>query len=186
MSRKILPNSLLLMMLLLSACGSVGSDSNASPLERQSIIDLVCGLENQAECIASICESADNCPLFSALTDKAVFDFVGTYSACEDCTTPDLAPGLGIGKCIQYQVTEISSGWSTTFWVSDNCSFRYGSPSKSRIRVDVHSGSMQIERITPPSSTSQTRSIARWMQTVFACPVAGCPFSAAAIDCMPP
>lgn len=150
MMDKILLSCAGMLMILLAACGSSEPDPMGGSVERQAVIDLVCGAEDQAECLASICETADKCPLFSALSSQAVFDFVATYSACEGCNTPDLAPELGIGKCIEYQVSEISSGWTILFWVSENCSFRYGSPSESRIRVEVKSGSMQIESLFPP------------------------------------
>jgi hypothetical protein len=148
--RKILQTGILLLIFLLTSCGSAGSDPNSKAVERQLIIELVCGPENQADCLASICETADKCPLISALTNKAVFDFIKTYSECDGCNTPDFAPGLGIGKCIEYRVLKISSGWTIPFWVSENCSFRYGSPGESRIIVDVNFDDVKIGSISPP------------------------------------
>ena len=113
------------------------------------VIDLVCGSENQANCISSACPNEVECPLLAALSDQAVFDFVKTYSECEGCNTPQFPAQLGIGKCIEYRAAEISSGWTVTFSVSENCSFRYGNPGESQIRVDVNSDDMKIERIQP-------------------------------------
>ena len=112
MSRKGLQVSIILSIIPTGACGTARING---PVERQAVIDLVCGPENQADCIASVCGDEAGCPLFSALTNQAVFDFVKTYSECEGCNTPQFPPDLGIGKCIEYQVSEISSGWRVTF-----------------------------------------------------------------------
>ena len=177
MSRKILQVSLLLLIFLLSACGSVGSDSNASPVEKQAVIDLVCGSENQSDCIASVCEKETECPLFAALGDQTVFDFVKTYSECDGCNTPEFSPQLGIGMCIEYQVAEISSGWTVTFSVSENCSFRYASPAESHISVEVSSGSMQIERISPPDTYIKDASYCQTAADCYSLSGSGVPFT---------
>ncbi len=140
---------ILILMLLLAACTSSVPFSMDPPVEKQEIINLVCGFENQADCINNICENVDNCPLFSALTSQAVFDFVKNYSECKDCKTPVFSPDRGIGKCIEFQVSEISNGLRVTFWVSENCSFRYGISTESRIIVEINSGTLKIERINP-------------------------------------
>jgi hypothetical protein len=97
-----------------------------------------------------VCENEAACPLFAALSDQTVFDFVKTYSECDDCNTPEFSPKLGIGKCIEYRVSEISTGWSVTFSVSANCSFRYGNPVESSITIEINADATQIERIQPP------------------------------------
>jgi hypothetical protein len=150
MKRKFLQVSVPFLIFLVSACGSAGTPSIDQPVDRQTVIDLVCGTENQVACVSAVCADEDACPLFSALSSQAVFDFVQTYSQCEDCNTPKFQPELGIGKCIEYRVAEKINGWTVTFNVSESCSFRYGSPAESRIMVDVKSADMQIGRIQPP------------------------------------
>ena len=149
MIRKILQASSLLFILLFAACRSAGLVANGESVEMQAVIDLVCGTEDQAGCVSRVCANEAECPLFAALSDQTVFDFIETYSECDGCNTLEFPPELGIGKCIEYQAAEIPSGWTTTFWVSDNCSFRFGSPSESRIHVEVSSDSLKIERISP-------------------------------------
>jgi hypothetical protein len=150
MIRKILQGSSLLFIVLFAACGYAGLAANGESVEMQSVIDLVCGTEDQAGCVPKICANEADCPLFAALSDQAVFDFVETYSECDACNTPDFPPDLGIGKCIEYQAAEIPSGWEVTFSVSESCSFRYGSPAESRIIVEISSDPMQIEGMDPP------------------------------------
>ena len=149
MRRRFIQIVLMFQILLLNACGTAGSPSNEHTVEKLEIIDLVCGVGNQADCISMVCGNEDGCPLFSALSNQVVFTFVETYSSCEGCNTADLSPRQGIGKCIEYEVAQISSGWEVTFSVSGNCSFRYGSPEMSLIVVEVTAPEMQVGRIQP-------------------------------------
>ena len=141
---------LVLFLYLLAACSSSGPNPIPPSVEEQAIINLVCANVDQADCVKDVCPDADACPLFRALSNPAIFTFVETYSSCEGCNTPDLSPRQGIGKCIEYEVAQISSGWEVTFSVSGNCSFRYGSPGVSRITVGISADGKQIENIQPP------------------------------------
>ena len=71
------------------------------------------------------------------------------FAECEECNTPDFPPERGIGKCVEYQVAENSVGVTITFWVSENCNFRYGSPTESQIRVEMNSLTFEIVNISP-------------------------------------
>jgi hypothetical protein len=146
------PRSLaaLILLFLVAACGSANTASTAAPVEEGSILDLVCGSEPRAECLSKVCDQADNCPVIRALSSQPVFNFVETYSACLDCSTPDFPPESGVGKCIEYSVSQTSTGWTVIFRVSENCSFRYGTPAESWITVILNSNTMQIGSIAPP------------------------------------
>lgn len=150
MRRRFIQIVLMFQILLLNACGTAGSPSNEHTVEKLEIIDLVCGVGNQADCISMVCGNEDGCPLFSALSNQVVFTFVETYSSCEGCNTADLSPRQGIGKCIEYEVAQKSTSWAVMFNVSDICSFRYGSPGESRITVGISADGKQIENIQPP------------------------------------
>lgn len=176
MKRKFLQASVPFLIFLVSACGSAGTPSIDQPVDRQALIDLVCGAENQSDCISVVCENEADCPLFVSLSDRTVFDFVKTYSECEGCNTPEFPPQLGIGKCIEYQVTEISSGWTVRFSVSENCSFRYGSPTESRIMVEINSDAMQIERISPDVEYIQNPAYCRLDADCYCLSGSGVPF----------
>lgn len=149
MKRSILQVSILLQILLLAACSSSGPNPIPATVDEQAVINLVCGNVDQADCVKEVCPDAQACPLFRSLSNPAVFTFVETYSSCEGCNTADLSPRQGIGKCIEYEVAQKSSGWEVTFSVSGNCSFRYGSPELSLIVVEVTAPEMQIGRIQP-------------------------------------
>jgi hypothetical protein len=146
------PRSLaaLILLFLVAACSPANTTSTAAPVEEGSILDLVCGSESRAECLSKVCDQADNCPVIRALSSKPVFDFVLTYSQCLDCNTPDLSLESGIGKCIEYLVSESSRGSTVTFRVSEKCSFRYGNPAEIRINVVLNYETLQIGSIAPP------------------------------------
>ena len=148
--RNFRPFSVLTLIFLIVACGSENTPLTTESVEKNAVINLICGSGSQTNCLSRLCENADKCPILSALSNKAIFDFVETYSDCQDCNTPEFSPERGIGKCIEYLVSEISTGWTITFWVSENCSFRYGSPSDSHINVNVNSETLKIESIAPP------------------------------------
>lgn len=153
MRRIILKTGILLQMLLLVACGSVGTRSQELPVERETVIELVCGAGNPSDCVSQVCQDENKCPLLTALSDPAVFKFVQTYSACEGCNTPQFPVELGIDRCVEYRVSGNSSGWTVTFSVSENCSFRYGSPADSRITVGLGTNANQIRFINPNRGT---------------------------------
>jgi len=150
MIRKIFLVVGLLLILLIAACDSIGLFSKGEKMEKRSILDLVCRSKNQEVCISMACDSPDTCPLFSALSSRPVFDFVKTYSDCQDCDTPEFSADRGIGKCIEYLIFKDSTGWIVTIQVSENCSFRYGTPKESTILIKINPETMNIESISPP------------------------------------
>jgi hypothetical protein len=93
--------------------------------------------------------STEKCPLVIALSNKAVFDFVKINSECEGCNTQVFAPDKGIGKCIEYKIADDLQSPTVTFWVSENCKFRYGDPTKSSIVVKIDKKTSTIENISP-------------------------------------
>ena len=116
-----------------------------------SILTLACGPKSNKECEAKVCPNGPTkCPLAVALTNQAIFDFVKTYAQCDGCNTPIFEPGKGIDRCIEYAVTEKQNSWTVSLWVSRNCNFRYGNPSKSRITVREDKGTFKIRNIEPP------------------------------------
>jgi hypothetical protein len=119
------------------------------PVEKADVINLLCGSGFQDNCLSQICDQVDECPLISALSTRAIYDFVKTYAECQDCNTPEFLPERGIGKCVEYVLTKTMTRWTITFWVSDNCSFHYGNPSNSRINVIVTLETFRIESVTP-------------------------------------
>ncbi len=140
--------------LLLSSCGSGittienGTESSAGEsISANSIVNLICG--SQRDCLSKICENLEKCPLSIALSNKAVFDFVKTYSACEGCNTQAFSSDKGIGSCVEYKEFEELKGWTVEFWVSENCSFRYSDPTHARISVEVDRITYAITRISP-------------------------------------
>lgn len=143
----------------LSSCVQSSKSSTPSTdlirVERDAIIALICGSEPEAGCLPRICEQVDKCAVVQALSNKAVFDFVANYSACQGCATPDFPPERGIGKCVEYQVSESVVGWVVTFWVSEGCSFRYGRPSESQINVSINSQTLAVEGINPDAAYLQ-------------------------------
>ena len=149
MKNKIITVCILCILPLLVACTPKGTSTPAESVSRQEVIGLVCGSQEHTGCLQRLCGSAESCPLIVALTSQPVFDFVKTYAACDGCNTPDQPLGEGIGKCIEYAGSESNSGPTITLWVSDNCSFRYGSPSDSRITVQVSAGDLKIQSISP-------------------------------------
>jgi hypothetical protein len=144
--KKFLTLTVLALVLLAAACQAQGTHQ----ADRAEVLKLICGATPETQCLDSVCTDLGACPLLTALSDGAVFNFMKTYAQCEDCNTPVFAPQLGIGKCIEYQVSESAAGWTVIFWVSENCGFRYGSPSESRVSVEVDAAVRQIKRISPP------------------------------------
>jgi hypothetical protein len=149
---------LLTMLIFLAAsCSSgnatIGTDTNSSTNETVSvnaITNLVCG--SQTDCLSKICVSAAKCPLQNALSNKDVFDFVKTLSECEGCDTQTFAPDKGIGKCIEYKIADELQVWTVTFWVSENCKFRHGDPTQSRIVVKISKEISAIDSINPATA----------------------------------
>ncbi len=132
------------------SCRTVNNSSDASGAESvppDAIASLICG--SQANCLPALCADAEKCPLKRALSNKAVFDFVKTHAACEGCNTPAFSPDKGIGKCVEYAMTGDDQSWTVSFWVSDQCNFRYADPTQSRISVKVSKETLTIAGITP-------------------------------------
>ena len=142
--------SLLAFLWLIAACGPEKPPISNEVVEKEAIVQLICGAEPEAACLASVCQDTADCALIQALSDKTVFDFVTTYSDCPDCSTPRFSPELGLGQCIEYQVADASAGATVTFWVSESCAFRYGRPTESRLAVRLNSATSAIEQINPP------------------------------------
>lgn len=145
MKRRIL--SRLLLFLLFSVAGCSLRTGGTS--EKDAAVALICGGVPAEKCLERVCADGDACPLLEALSNPVIFDFTKTYTQCEGCNTPDLPPERGIGKCIEYEVSETAAGWTVVLWVSEHCAFRYGSPSESRITVAVDAAGQQIESISP-------------------------------------
>lgn len=134
---------------------SVTTDTspNLSTSETASInytTSLICG--SQTDCLSKICMSGEKCPLVIALSDKAVFDFVKTHSECEGCNTQTFAPDKGIGKCVEYKIADELQVWTVTFWVSENCKFRYANPTQSRIVIKISKETSAIDSINPDTA----------------------------------
>ncbi|HOD04678.1 MAG TPA: hypothetical protein PKH92_06490 [Anaerolineaceae bacterium] len=141
---------LLALTLLLAACGG-GKDQrpHSETVAEDKVVDLACGALSRKDCLARLCADPAACPVLIALAEPAVFDFIATYAACPDCNTPDFAPEDGIGKCVEYQTSDAPSGWEVTFWVSEACAFRYGSPTESRVVVRINPQTLEIKKISP-------------------------------------
>ena len=161
---------LILTAFLLSACtgDSVPVTERASPTftpgpaplssaEYSRITSLICGTLARENCLEEVCPDSDICPLVIALTDQAVFQFIDTFSRCAGCNTETFPVQRGIGKCIEYSISDLDWQWRVEFWVSENCSFRHGSPSKSRISVFVSSETLAVEHIIPSSPYIEDR-----------------------------
>jgi hypothetical protein len=116
------------------------------------IIARICGSKTQEECFTDNCQYDDFCPLIIALSNESVFQFFNTEDIrCEDCNAEPFSICEGIGRCVEYKITELPDRWKVDIWVSDKCSFRFGDhPSDSRIAVFIDKKSNDIEDITPP------------------------------------
>jgi len=141
---KILTEVVLLFILFVAGCSLTTDES----MQQDDTADLIDGNMPQILYL-TVCPDEDVCPVSTALSNPAIHDFVDTYAQCKGCNTPDLLPEHGIGKCIEYEVSETVTGWQVVFWVSENCSFRYGSPAESRITVALDAAGQQIEDISP-------------------------------------
>lgn len=116
-----------------------------------SILKLACGPKSNNECTAKFCPKGPaKCPIAAALANRAISDFVKTYAQCDGCNTPKFSPDKGIDKCIEYTTTENQNSWTVSLWVSQNCQFRYGNPSKSRITVHEDKDTFKIIDVEPP------------------------------------
>lgn len=136
------------------SCRSVNTTPDASPAETvpsNDVVSLICG--TQRNCLSTLCADAGKCPIKLALSNKAIFDFVKTYSECEGCNTQAFTPEKGIGKCIEYATTDDLHSWTVTFWVSDQCDFRYADPTQASISVEVSKETLTTERMTPAIET---------------------------------
>jgi len=111
------------------------------------INNLLCGAP--VDCTAGICEGSEHCIVLLALTNRAVFDFVKTYSACDGCNTPDFPVEEGIGKCVEYDAAGGGAAVTVKFWVSENCAFRYSDPVKAAITVSLDAENFSIVKIDP-------------------------------------
>ncbi len=144
--------SLLVLLFLLAACASKDTHLSDNKAEKDAIVNLLCGSEPEASCFSRICKNESKCAIVQALSNEAIFDFVSEYAGCEGCETPDFPPERGIGKCIEYRADENSVGVIITFWVSENCAFRYSNPTESQIRVELHPQTFEIENISPAAA----------------------------------
>lgn len=113
----------------------------------KAVTSLICG--SQADCLSKICASPEKCPLRIALSNQAIFDFVATYSECEECKTPGFSPDKGIGKCVEYRIANRRQTWTVIFWVSENCKFRHSDPTRAIISVAVDKEMAAIETVVP-------------------------------------
>ena len=143
-----------LIFVLISGCSLIDSHKPGvyptldQPVPRQQIIELICG--SYSNCIQAKCPDLDQCPIILALSHPDVFDFVATYSKCEDCNTPELSRLEGIGKCIEYEISEAASDYEVQFKLSEKCDFKYGSPGEVRIFILIDSNEWHIKQIDPP------------------------------------
>ncbi|MDO9086149.1 MAG: hypothetical protein Q7U53_08080 [Anaerolineaceae bacterium] len=144
----------ILLYIFLSACTTFfNGDSSGKqidtyePVENNKIIELICA--EKTDCIKTICPDLNECPLTIALSHPVVYDFISEYSKCVDCNTPVFSPKIGIGKCVEYEVLNSE----VRFWISDNCNFRYGNPSQTRISVRTNSTQSRIQQIIPSVET---------------------------------
>ena len=141
-------------MLWAVSCSSGNITTGADPgfsanetFSANAIISLICG--HHTNCLSKVCANAEKCPLMIALSNEVIFDFVKTYSECEGCNTPVFSPETGIGKCIEYKILDELQVWTVSFWVSDNCKFRYADPTHARISVKVDKKAFTIVRVIP-------------------------------------
>ena len=147
--RKSLVLTILILLTLTAGCRSQSESSVGNIVPRSEVIDILCGETPEAKCLDRVCTDHQVCPLLTALSDEAVFGFVKTYAQCIDCNTPLFSPQEGIGRCIEYQAEETGTGWTVTFWVSENCNFRHSSPTESRVSVEVDADGKRIAGISP-------------------------------------
>jgi hypothetical protein len=144
--------SILILVIILTAvsCHSTSVETQeASDLSIPSgdVESLLCGA--QTDCLAIVCEDPEKCPVKIALSDKAIYDFVKTYSECEGCNTPEFPPDQGIGKCIEYETKDESPGWRVKLWVSENCNFRYSDPTQASLSASINSMTFTLQDVTP-------------------------------------
>ena len=144
----------ILLYIFLSACTTFfNGDSSGKqidtydPVENGQIIELICA--GKTDCIKSICPDPNKCPLTIALSHPVVFNFIKEYSTCDGCITSQFPPEKGIGKCVEFEVLDSE----VKFWVSENCNFRYGNPSQTRISVRTNSTQSSIQQIIPAVET---------------------------------
>ena len=148
------PYFIIAIILMANSCSSgnatTGDDSDLSVSETVSanvITSLICG--SHTDCLSNICASVEKCPLKIALSNKVIFDFVKTLSECEGCNTQMFSPDKGIGKCVEYKIADELQVWTITFWVSENCKFRYSDPTQASISVNIDKEISAIESIVP-------------------------------------
>jgi hypothetical protein len=139
---------------LITSCGSRTASternfelSSDEQVSSTTIASLICG--SQTGCLSNICEDANKCPLHIALSNQVLFDFVKTYSECDECNTKTFNPAHGIGKCIEYKTTETSRNWTVKIWVSENCAFRHSDPTQTNLSVQINKITLLIEHINP-------------------------------------
>lgn len=149
--RKSLALTIFILLTLTAGCRSQSGPSADNIVPRSEVIEMLCGEMPETQCLDRVCADHQACPLLTALSDGAVFNFVETYAQCEGCNTPWFFPQDGIGKCIEYQVEKTDTGWMVTFWVSENCNFRHASPTESRVSVEVDAAVKRIAGISPPA-----------------------------------
>ena len=149
--RKSLALTVFILLTLTAGCRSQSEPSSGNIVPRAEVIAMLCGETPETKCLDQVCTDDQACPLLTALSDGAVFDFVETYAQCEGCNTPLFFPQDGIGKCIEYQADKTGTGWTVTFWVSKNCNFRHASPTESQLSVEVNAAGKRIAGILPPA-----------------------------------
>jgi hypothetical protein len=140
---------LIIIILITVSCSLRKFQETDKPVEKDTILNLLCGPMDQSDCLLKLCDHTDSCPIIRALSINAVFDFVNTYSQCPDCNTPVFSPERGIGKCIEYISSDNLTRWQISIWVSENCSFRYANPTESKIQVILDPETMKIDSISP-------------------------------------
>lgn len=115
------------------------------------IVASMCGTKTQAQCFVDNCQYNDYCPLIIAFSDDAIFRFFNTdYVKCERCNTDPFSICEGVGRCVEYRITELPDLWKVDIWISDKCSFRFGEhASNSAIAVLIDKTSNEIQNITP-------------------------------------
>ena len=143
----------LILCLMLTACTKSSSNNSAGnnmvdhAVPRHEVLDLVCGPDE--DCLQPICPDLDHCPLLIALTDPVIFAFVSEISNCEGCNISDFHPEDGIGKCIEYQITEMDSYSEVKIGVSNHCDFRYAIPEQVEISVKIDTSDWRISQVNP-------------------------------------
>lgn len=135
---------------------------------------MVCGSSN--DCLQSICPNLDQCPIIIALSQPAIFKFVSEISNCEGCNISDFHPVDGIGKCIEYQITELDSYSEVKIDVSNHCDFRYAIPEQVEISVKIDKSDWRITQVNPDLKYIQDLSYCTQNEDCYCLSGSGVPF----------